>query len=390
MRTLVLLSAFFLPVTLLADEGTVRIATFNVQELSWKKLQDVDADGKGNNPQLKAAAAIIRTVRPDVLLLNEIDYTGPVDADGPIERNAARSFVERYLKGDDSNGAGLDYPHLFYRATNTGMPTGIDLNNDGKSDGPNDAYGFGRYPGEYGMALLSKFPIDEANARTFRKLLWKDVPGNLIPDGMGDRPKFYTAEQLKVFRLSSKSHWDVPIQLDGKTVHFLCSHPTPPVFDGPEDAHGRRNHDELRFWCDYLNGGDTAKWIRDDAGRTAPFAAEAAFIVLGDLNADMQRGDTVAGIRPIECLLKHPRLIDPKPQSAGAIADASARERFPDSVMLKTSHFGRLDYVLPSKNLPLKATGVFWPDLKDSGADLANIASDHRLVWIDIRVTDKR
>lgn len=385
--------SFFLALTTsavtFAADGVVRIATFNVQELSWKKLQDVDADGKGNNPQLKAAAAIIRTVRPDVLLLNEIDYTGPVDADGPLEKNAARLFVERYLTGDDAHGKGLDYPHLFYRATNTGMPSGIDLNNDGKPDGPNDAYGFGKYPGEYGMALFSKFPMDETKARTFRKLLWKDMPGNLIPDGKGDRPKFYTAEQLNVFRLSSKSYWDVPVQIGGKTVHLLCSHPTPPVFDGPEDAHGRRNHDELRFWCDYLTGGDTAKWIRDDAGNTAPFASDAAFIVLGDLNADMQRGDTVAGIRPIECLLNHLRLVDPKPQSAGAAADARPRERFPETVMLKTSHFGRLDYVLPSKNLPLKATGVFWPGPQEPLAEDAETASDHRLVWIDLTLANQ-
>ena len=36
----------------------------------------------------------------------------------------------------------------------------------------------------------------------------------------------------------------VTIQIDGKTVHFLTSHPTPPVFDGPEDRNGTRNGDE--------------------------------------------------------------------------------------------------------------------------------------------------
>lgn len=389
MRTLVFTAVCFLPVLATAADGTVRIATYNVQELSWKKLQDLDANGKGNNEQLKAAAAIIRTVRPDVLLLNEIDYTGPVDADGPLERNAARLFVERYLTGDNAHGKSLDYPHVFYRATNTGMPSGIDLNNDGKRNGPNDAYGFGKYPGEYGMALLSRFPIDDTNARTFRKLLWKEMPGNLIPDGMGDHPKFYSAEQLNVFRLSSKSHWDVPVMIGEKTVHLLCSHPTPPVFDGPEDAHGRRNHDELRFWCDYLTGGEAAKWIRDDAGNTGPLIADAACIVLGDLNADMQRGEPVAGIRPIECLLNHTRLVDPKPQSAGAAAAARPRERFAETVMLKTSHFGRLDYVLPSKTLPLRATGVFWPGPQEPLQQEAETASDHRLVWIDIELADK-
>lgn len=373
---------------LTAAEGVVRIATFNVQELSWKKLQEVDADGKGNNAQLLAAAAIIRQLRPDVLLLNEIDYTGPVDADGETDRHAARLFIERYLTGDSASGKRLEYPHLFYRATNTSMPAGIDLNNNGKADDPNDAYGFGRYPGEYGMALLSRFPIDNQQARTFRKLLWKDMPSHIIPDGKDGRPAFYSAEQLKVFRLSSKSHWDVPVRIHGRTIHLLCSHPTPPVFDGAEDAHGRRNHDELRFWCDYLTGGDSAKWIRADTGAAASFASDADFVVMGDLNADMQRGDTVVGQRPIACLLNHPRLIDPQPQSTGAVADAGSRERYPDTVMLKTSHFGRLDYVLPSKNLPLKGTGVFWPAPGEPFAEAAKTASDHRLVWIDVSMTE--
>ena len=55
-----------------------------------------------------------------------------------------------------------------------------------------------------------------------------------------------------MFRLSSKSHWDVPIRIGRETVHFLVSHPTPPVFDGPEDRNGTRNHDEIRFWADYV------------------------------------------------------------------------------------------------------------------------------------------
>lgn len=369
-----------------AADGVVRVATFNVQELSWKKLQDVDASGKGNHPQLLAAAAIIRHVRPDILLLNEIDYTGPVDADGETDRNAARLFIERYLRHDDARTKGIDYPHLFYRCTNTGMPTGRDLNNDGESDGPNDAYGFGRYPGEYGMALVSRLPLDADHARTFRKLLWKDVPGHLIPDGKEGRPEFYNEEQLKIFRLSSKSHWDVPVKIGSQTVHLLCSHPTPPVFDGKEDRHGRRNHDELRFWCDYLTGGEGAGWIRDDAGSSAAFPQDAAFIMMGDLNADMYRGDLVNGVRAIGCILQHPRLHDPLPHSAGGAADTNGKKFFGDAAKHKTSHFSRLDYVLPSKSLGLKGTGVFWPAPKEDLSTEAEAASDHRLVWIDVAI----
>ncbi len=54
--------------------------------------------------------------------------------------------------------------------------------------------------------------------------------------------------------------------LVGKTtLHLLASHPTPPAFDGPEDRNGRRNHDEIRFWNDYLDRAEIG-YIRDDAG----------------------------------------------------------------------------------------------------------------------------
>jgi hypothetical protein len=53
------------------------------------------------------------------------------------------------------------------------------------------------------------------------------MPGALIPPG------WFTPAELAAVRLSSKSHWDLPIEIGRRTVHFLVSHPTPPTFDGP-------------------------------------------------------------------------------------------------------------------------------------------------------------
>jgi phenylpropionate dioxygenase-like ring-hydroxylating dioxygenase large terminal subunit len=78
---------------------------------------------------------------------------------------------------------------------------------------------------------------------------WKDMPDALLPDDPATPAPadWYSSDELNVFRLSSKSHWDLPIRIGKETVHFLVSHPTPPVFDGPEDRNGTRNHDEIRF-----------------------------------------------------------------------------------------------------------------------------------------------
>lgn len=351
--------------------------TFNVQELSRRKLDVVDAQGRGAHPQLCKAAEIIQRLRPHVLLLNEIDW----DA-----KNAnTRLFLKRYLAVGQNGQLPIDYPHPFFGQSNTGFPSGKDFDNDGRTDGPADAYGFGRYPGEYSMALFSQYPLDEANIRTFQKFLWKDMPRNLMPDGKDGKPAWYNAEEVAVFRLSSKSHWDVPVKIGGQVIHCLCSHPTPPIFDGAEDHNGRRNFDEIRLWGDYLTGGDQADYLYDDAGRRGGLAADAAFVILGDLNADPLKGDHPYGKPAAQWVLEHPRVTDPLPTSPGAPENKPTGA--PHFYERKTSYFGRIDYALPSRGLKVLNSGVFWPAPHDPLARLfvqPDRASDHRPVWVDL------
>ena len=79
-----------------------------------------------------------------------------------------------------------------------------------------------------------------------------------------------------------------------KTVHFLVSHPTPPVFDGPEDRNGRRNHDEIRLWADYISPG-RAGYLYDDAGRRGGLKPGSLFVIAGDQNSDPNDGDSIPG-----------------------------------------------------------------------------------------------
>ncbi len=388
-RKCILLSAWMalLVLEVTASEKSVRVATFNVQELNWTKLKEVDGEGRGTHPQLKAAAEVIQRVRPDVLLLNEIDYCGPVDVDGEpaVDRDALIAFQSRYLMHSQNGAEPIEFPHRFCRASNTGVPSNLDLNNDGKLNGPADAYGYGRYPGEYAMAILSRYPLDDKRARTFRKLLWKDVPGHVMPDGHDGRPAFYDTASIEVMRLSSKSHWDIPVQINDQSIHLLCSHPTPPIFDGPEDANGRRNFDELRFWSDYLTDGSVAQWIRDDAGQPGGLPQTEPFVILGDLNAEPVRSSDTYGRRAIEWVTKHPRVFDPRPRSTGGQGSGNPGQ-LADDLPFKTAEYGRLDYALLSQGLSLAGSGVFWPADQEQAHTVAKNASDHRLVWIDILV----
>ncbi|NEP86734.1 MAG: S8 family serine peptidase [Okeania sp. SIO2C2] len=244
----------------------IRFATFNASLNRNEEGQLITDLSTEQNEQGKTVAEIIQRVNPDVLLVNEFDF----DSDG----TAAQLFRDNYLEVSQNGVNPVEYPFVYFAPSNTGISSGFDLDNNeeivttpGESGYGNDAFGFGNFPGQFGMVLYSKYPIIEEEVRTFQNFLWKDMPGALLPDNL-DTPEphdWYSEEELEVFRLSSKSHWDVPINVNGEIVHVLVSHPTPPVFDGEEDRNGRRNHDEIRFWGDYITPGE-GDYIYDDAG----------------------------------------------------------------------------------------------------------------------------
>ena len=206
--------------------------------------------------------------------------------------------------------------------SNTGQPPGKDLNGDGvvgtvpgTAAYANDALGFGFFPGPFGMVVYSRYPIVTRQVRTFQTFLWSDMPGNLIPS------PFYSPDEVDVLRLSSKSHWDVPVRVGEKRVHLLVSHPTPPVFDGLEDRNGRRNFDEIRFWADYVVPS-RSRYIYDDRGERGGLGPGQPFVIAGDQNSDPLDGDSIPGAA--QQLLDHP-LIDARlaPSSEGAVEAAA-------------------------------------------------------------------
>jgi hypothetical protein len=248
------------------------------------------------------------------------------------------------------------------------------------------------------MVLLSQFPIETNDVRTFQKLLWKSMPDALLPpSGKDDNTNWYSDEDLNLLRLSSKSHWDVPVNIDGQILHLLTSHPTPPAFDGPEDRNGRRNHDEIRLWAEYVSGEEKS-WLVDDQGRKSTLPADAAFVILGDLNADPNDGASYQVA--INQLLKHPQInTGLTPSSAGGVEAAKKQggknsehkgDHSHDTADFNDRGVGNLraDYVLPSNNLSATSAEIYWPLSTDPGAKFAD-CSDHRLVWVDLNLSPK-
>ncbi|WP_244875414.1 endonuclease/exonuclease/phosphatase family protein [Tropicibacter naphthalenivorans] len=258
---------------------------------------------------------VIAEASPDVLLLTDLDY----DA----------GLVALRLLADQAGG----YPHLFAQRPNTGRPTGLDLDGDGRLGGPGDAQGFGWFSGQSGMAVLSRYPVELISDNS--AILWRDVPSTaMVPEDTGH----------DIQRLASSGFW--ALRIDAPTPFTLLTlAATPPVFDGPEDRNGRRGRDEVLFWPNRLSNPATAP--------------PAPWVIAGKFNIDPMRGD--GRHEAARAVLADPRWTDPLPGQPTAAWDDLGELR--------------LSYVLPDRALPVLDAGVT-PPAPDAGP--------HRLVWVDL------
>ncbi|PKG37656.1 endonuclease/exonuclease/phosphatase family protein [Psychromonas sp. Urea-02u-13] len=372
--------------------------------------------------QIRNVAAIIQTERPSVLMMGEFNNDGLGE-----NQDAINGFRSNYL-AVAQNGLGttseekkmlapIEFAYTENFSTNTGLLSEFDLDRDGQNALPGDAWGFGFYHGQYAFGLLSQYPIDTDNIRTFQSFKWKDMPGEnnptitncdelkyTIPVGMSCGDEWYTPEAWAQKPLSSKNHVDAPILIPTatgeKVVHLLLSHPTPPVFDTLTENNKLLNRAEIEFWNDYISNAD---YIYDDKGVMGGLGSDASFVVMGDLNADPESGDGF--LDSIQNLIKHERVNIAAtdgtyaPTSKGSTECVEQKEgscvdtKYPDRI---TSTFGlRVDHAIPSSDLNITDSGVFWPASFEEGRLLMDdkrvgkwgngkdISSDHRLVWID-------
>ncbi len=309
-------------------------------------LRDI---ARGEDPQITAVIAVLVHADADVILLTGFDW----DYNGTALEAFAKALAV----------AGSPYPHRFAAQPNSGIPTGLDLDRNGYLGDARDAQGYGRFAGEGGMAVLSRLPINTAGVRDFSTFLWRDLPGAMIA---GETP-----DALAVQRLSTTAHWDVPIMLPMGVLHLLAWHATPPVFDGPEDRNGRRNHDEAAFWTAYLDGDLPMRPL------------DSPFVILGDGNLDPLDGDGLTAA--MTKLLADPRLQDPEPRGKTGRTDADHKgDAALDTALYPGIGGLRVDLVFPSADLTVTDAGVLWPPDIDPMAATAAAASRHRLVWVDV------
>jgi Endonuclease/Exonuclease/phosphatase family len=336
------LAAALGPIAAFADR--VRIATYQV-ELSRDGpgllLRDL---ATGDDPQIAAIIQTLIALDADIILLTDIDFDDNLTALG--------------LFADQLGTAGLSYPTRFALPPNTGVATGLDLDGNGRLAEARDAMGYGRFAGDGGMAILSRYPVMPEGVQDMSAFLWRDLPGAILPPDM-------PPDVARIQRLSTTGHWAVPFAIGDLRLTLLAWHASPPVFDGPEDRNGRRNHDETAFWLHYLAGD-------------LPFPAPAGpFVIAGDANLDPVDGEGLPAA--LSSLLAHPLLQDPAPRGTSGQND-------PRDTALFDAPLGglRLDYILPSADLRIAASGVLWPPETDPVSAVLAAASRHRPVWVDI------
>lgn len=331
---------------------SLRLATWNPDlsrqgpGLLLQSIRDRD------DPQIAAVLSVLARLDADVVLLTGMDY----DHGG---------LALRALQADLAD-IGAPYPHAMALRPNTGVQTGLDLDGNGRTGEPRDAQGYGRFAGEAGMAVLSRLPLGAP--RDFSALLWSDLPGALLPPDL-------TPEARAVQLLSTTGHYDLPVTLPGGTaLHLLAFYATPPVFDGPEDRNGRRNHDESALWLRLLDG--SLPWP----------APDGPFVLLGQPNLDPVDGE---GRREaIAALLDHPRLQDPAPRGQNPV-QTPGQSGDPG---LDTADYGgalgrlRVDMILPAAGLAVTASGVLWPPADDPFTATLQAASRHYPVWVDLAI----
>ena len=287
----------------------------------------------GRDAQAEAALDVIARVDADVILLGDVDW----DADGAGLSVLRDRLAER----------GVAYAHHVALRPNAGVPSGADLDRDGRLGEADDALGWGRFTGESGIALLSRLPLGVPEDHTATP--WNDA-GALVPDGVP-------------LPIPTIAQWTVPVADTGLTVVTLAA--GPPVFDGPEDRNGWRNAAELRLAYDLA-------------------AAQAAPIVMGRANVDPVDGE---GRRDaLRRLLDAPFLRDLEPRGSGG-GDAGHRG---DPALDTADWEGpgplRVDYVLPAATVRVAASGVLWPPDADPFRATVEAAGPGRAVWADIAI----
>ncbi|TLP74339.1 endonuclease/exonuclease/phosphatase family protein [Nesterenkonia sphaerica] len=357
------------------DEEDLRVATLHADITADPSADEPVAEliaslSTGNHTQARAVAQTVQMNDPDVLVLTGVTYDD--------EHHIAELLREYFAAGQHSE-SGLDYPYFFTAETNSGRESGVDLDGDGIIGGAGDAVGYGEYPGQYGMIVFSKYPVVDEEVRTFQDFLWRDLPESAMVQGQ------HFSLKSSVLRLNETSMWDVPVEVDGETIHLISSALAAPA----EHADTERGDDMRQVLADYVEG--RAWYLYDDEGETGHPAPGTRFVVAGAPSASADEPEN------LEVLLDSPMLRDTQPEAVTEVPEDQHPAAAWATDLVDTRHVAdnegqRASFVLPSRSLQISNSGVFWPAEGEFGYEVVDPDSSYslqdRLVWVDLTISD--
>ena len=302
-------------------------------------------------PDVEEAAARIASARPDVVVLQGIDWD--------MEGRALAALADRVA------AHGHEMPHMLAPSGNRGVPAG-DLDGDGRTDRAADMHGWAIFRGQGSMAVLSRYPL--ALEADLSGLLWRELPGASRTGADGSD---LLAGPHADLRLSTTSHWAIRVEMPSGPVTILTHHATPPVFDGPEDRNGRRAADETLVWGALLDGA-----LADVPGGASPPDGPIALAFAA--NVDPFDGDGPG--EAMRAFLARSDIADPEPRGGAASEGDEGHAGDPALDTVRWENVGRLrvDYVLAGPGMRPVAAGVEWP--------APEARSRHAVVWADLEV----
>ena len=244
--------------------------------------------------------------------------------------------------------------------SNTGIPSGFDLNNNGVVGGPDDAFGFGFFPGQFGMAVYSQLPDPHRRGPHLPEVPLEGHAGR----APARRPRDAGAGRLVLARRARRLPPVVEEPLGRPDPDRRQGRPLP---GEPSDAAGLRRprgpqrHPQLRR--DPLLGrlhhtrSRAPLHLRRRRRHRVASSAGALFVIAGDQNSDPLDGDSIPG--SIQQLLEHPlvnakRLRERRARSQQAALQGGANPTHRSDPRFDTADFAdnapgnlRADYVLP-------------------------------------------
>lgn len=353
------------------NSSTLTVATVDAALSGDQDGAMLDSLRSGNNEEAKGLAKSLQSARPDVVVLTGMD----VDSSAATVDALREQYLEKPQEGTES----INYSFVFAPQTNSGVASGADLDGDGTVGGPGDALGYGAFEGQESMVVLSRLPIDTSAVRTFDSMLWKDLPGNQVEQAG------YSSLVADTLPLQSTSLWDVPLSVGGSTVHVLATSATPA--DGSDAAEEKRHRDQLSFLSRYSSGDESLKSIVDDQGRPGPLASSARTVVAGSLGADADQAQV--GSPAVQGFLDRAGAGTVAPswgashssEATPFVWSAPLRKLLADSARstrIGVQDSGRLDYVVPSKEMRTLVSGL----AKAATDQTTGVTS--RLVWVSL------